>query len=234
MYIEKLASAIRNDVVSGLRGYHQNLALNLDQLEDEIVQCRLQIIHQNFLKGILPIKDLILSINCIDVDCESLERCSCKGTSKDDTLVAHFQIPQLISFYGKNAIQYIGSTDRLTQFNIITSLAEFNNKKYRRRGKNKPYVWIDYSPNYNGMLDCFLFNAPLLKQVSIVAAFKDPRQLRQYSCCNQEQLVGPDVNVSPLDQLIKDKLVKEKLYYYRQMSQPTKPNTQEYITGNGN
>lgn len=30
MYIEKLASAIKNDVVSGLRGYHSNLSMNLD------------------------------------------------------------------------------------------------------------------------------------------------------------------------------------------------------------
>jgi hypothetical protein len=30
MYIEKLASQIINDVVSGLRGYHSNLALNRD------------------------------------------------------------------------------------------------------------------------------------------------------------------------------------------------------------
>ena len=30
MYIEKLASQIINDVVSGLRGYHSNLALNIE------------------------------------------------------------------------------------------------------------------------------------------------------------------------------------------------------------
>ena len=35
------------------------------------------------------IKDLLIAINCIDVDCESLERCKCKE-SVDDTLVAHF------------------------------------------------------------------------------------------------------------------------------------------------
>lgn len=234
MYIEKLASAIYNDIVAGLRGYHQNISLSLEQLEEEIIQCRLSLIHQYSLKGIFPIKDLVLAINCIDVDCESLERCSCGKVSENDTLVAHFQIPQLVTYFGKNSIEYIGSTDRLTKFNIVTSLTEFNVRKYKRRGKNKPYVWIDFSPNYNGMLDCFLFNAPLLKQVSVVAVFKDPRQLKQYGCCNQDELIGPDVNTSYLDELIRDKLVKEKLYYYRQASTPTKPNTQEYITGNGN
>lgn len=231
MYIEKLASQIRNDVVSGLRGYHQNLSMNMDQLQDEIVACRLEILHQYFLKGIFPIKDLVLAINCIDVDCKALERCSCGKASEDDTLVAHFEIPQVISYFGKQAIQYIGSTDRRNKFTVITSLTELENKKYRKRGKNKPYVWIDYSPNENGMLDCFLFNAPLLEQVSVVGVFKDPRQLNQYSCCNTDELNGPDVNPSFVDQLIKDKLTKEKLYYYRQMAAQRLPNDQQYVTG---
>lgn len=231
MYIEKLASQIRNDVVSGLRGYHQNLSMNMDQLQDEIVACRLEIIHQYFLKGIFPIKDLVMAINCIDVDCKSLERCSCKDINPDDTLVAHFEIPQLISYFGKNAIEYIGSTDRRNKFSIITSLTELENKQYKKRSSRKPYVWIDYAPNENGMLDCYLFNAPFLEQVSVVAAFKDPRQLNHYICCNMDELNGPDVNPSFIDQLVKDKLVKEKLQYYRQYQASNKPNTQEYTTG---
>ena len=231
MYIEKLASAIKNDVVSGLRGYHQNLSMNMDQLQDEIVACRLGIIHQYFLKGQFPIKDLLIAINCIDVDCESLERCRCGKISEDDTLVAHFQIPQLVSYYGKQAIDYIGSTDRRNKFTVITSLSEFNNKKYRKRGNNKPYVWIDYAPNAEGMLDCFLFNAPLLEQVSVVGVFKDPRQLNKYNCCNTEGLNGPDVNVSFIDELVKDKLTKEKIYYYRQLQANRLPNDQQYVTG---
>ena len=174
MYIEKLASQIRNDVVSGLRGYHQNLTMNMDQLKDEIVACRLAILHQYFLRGIFPIKDLLIAINCIDVDCESLERCSCVVINADDTVTAHFEIPLVISQYGKQAIEYIGSTDRQNKFTIVTSLSEFNNRKFRKRSQKKPYVWIDFAPNANGMLDCFLFNAPFLQQVSVVAAFIDP------------------------------------------------------------
>lgn len=231
MYIEKLASQIRNDVVSGLRGYHQNLSMNMDQLQDEIVACRLEIIHQHFLKGIIPIKDLVIAINCIDVDCKSLERCSCANYNSDDTLVAHFEIPQLISYYGKQSIDYIGSTDRKNKFSIITSLTELENRKYKKRVSKKPYVWIDYSPNEKGMLDCYLFNAPLLEQISIVGVFKDPRQLNQYRCCNIDELYGPDVNVSFIDQLIKEKLTKEKIQYYRQLAAPRLPNDQQYVTG---
>lgn len=214
MYIEKLASAIRNDILGGLRGYHQNLSINLQQLQDDIVECRLEIIKQFTTKGIDIYNDLLLSINCIDVDCKSLERCPCKE-STNDTITAHFEIPQLITDFGKNAIRYIGSTDRKNNFTVITSLSELNFKKYRKRNQNKPYVWIDLSPNSNGMLDCYLFNAPLLEEVSITAAFKDPRQLYKYKCCNNDDLLGSDTNISFIDQAIKEKLTKQKIQYYR-------------------
>ena len=233
MIIEKLASAIRNDVVSGLRGYHQNLSLNLEQLEDEVVMCRLAILQELFLKGTLPIKDLLTAINCIDVDCESLDRCRCKETDDAETL-QHFQIPQVIYNLGKQAIDYIGSTDRRNKFTVITSLTELETKQYRRYQANKPYVQIDFAPNEKGMLDCFLFNAPMLQQVSVVGLFKDPRQLKIYNCCgeDEESLTGRDDNKSFVNQLVKDKLTQEKINYYRQLAAPNMPNNQMYTAGN--
>lgn len=161
----KLASAIRNDVVSGLRGYHHNMSMSIEQLEDDIVDERLQVIKEYQLRGLVPLSDLMLAINCIDVDCKDLERCSlCKGNSDCPTPVAHFEIPQLLLDYGITPISYLGTTDRMVPFIYYTSPHAFNYyRKYRRRGKDKPYVFIDVAPNENGMLDCFLFNAPLLK-----------------------------------------------------------------------
>ena len=129
MYIEKLASQIRNDVTSGLRGYHQNLSINMEQLQDEVVACRLAILNEYFLKGVFPIKDLLISINCIDVDCESLERCSCGKTSYGQP-IKHFEIPQIVTQYGKQAIDYIGSSDRQNKFTVISSLSELKTRQY--------------------------------------------------------------------------------------------------------
>ena len=81
-YYFKLASAIYNDVMSGLRGITSNLTMSLEQLEDDIIDERLQIIKEYSLKGLLPKKDLLLSINCINVDCNSLEKCPCTNIGK--------------------------------------------------------------------------------------------------------------------------------------------------------
>lgn len=91
--IDKLASAIRNDVVGGLRGYHHNFSMSLDQLKDEIIDERLQILKEYSLKGVLPVRDLYISINCIPVDCKDLERCRCSGQDDCLTPTAHFEIP---------------------------------------------------------------------------------------------------------------------------------------------
>jgi len=233
MYIEKIASQIKNDILSGLRGYHHNLSLNLQQLEDEVVQTRLLIVRQQVASGMVSVKDLLVAINCVDVDCASLERCKCKSDGCE-TPIAHFQIPQVMSEFGPNSIDYIGSIDRKQRFTVIRSLTEFQMRRYRKRGANKPYVWIDFAPNADGMLDCFLFNCPFIKQVSIVGVFKDPRQIEKFKCCldSEYSITGPDDNQSYISQLIKDKLTQDKIRYYRQLAAPNMPNNQTYSTGN--
>jgi hypothetical protein len=191
------------------------------------------IIRQQIASGVFPIKDLLVAINCVDVDCESLERCKCNSDGCD-TLVAHFQIPQLMSEFGKASIDYIGSIDRQQRFPIVTSLTERNMRKFRKRSKNGPNVWLDMAPNRDGMLDCFIFNCPFIKQVSVVGIFKDPRQIEKFKCCvsSEYSLTGPDNNISYLSQMVKDKLTTDKVRYYRQLAAPTLPNDQVYRTGN--
>lgn len=224
-YISKLASAIRNDVVSGLRGYHQNLSMSMEQLEQDVVDERLQIIKEYQLKGVLPTKDLLMSINCIPVDCKNIEKCRC--SSEFGTPTMHFEIPQILMDYGMNSISYIGSVDKQIPFIYGTSIRQMHFQKYGRRGKNKPYVFIDTTPNEKGLYDCFIFRAPLLKMVSITAIFKDPRQLENYSCCVDNQ----DYNFTWIDNEIKKRLTQKKMYYYRQAQAPLKPNDQQYTTG---
>lgn len=225
MILDKLVSAIKSDVYSGLKGFHSNLSISDEQLADDIIDERLQIIKEYQLKDIIPYGDLLLSINCIQVDCKDIEKCSKCSNLGFGTPTAHFEIPQIVNDYGTRAVQYIGTIDKLFPFTVYTNILEFSiYHKYKRRGKNKPFVWIDTTPNENGMYDCFVFNAPLLKAVSITAIFKDPRQLEQFGCCEELN----DDNFSWINNEIKKRLTQKKLAYYRQYSPANTPNDQSY------
>lgn len=223
--IDKLASAIKNDIIGGLRGYHSNLSISEEQLCQDIIDERLQILKEYSLKGILPAKDLYLSVNCIPVDCKDIEKCRCNDCCRNpSTPTMHFEIPQILNDYGNIAIEYIGSTDKQFPFIYYTSPTALRNHQYRKRGKNKPYVWIDTTPNENGLYDCFIFNAPFLSMVSITAIFKDPRQLEKYSCC----IDNIDDNMSFINNEIKKRLVEKKIRYYRSFQPANLPNDQTY------
>ena len=235
--VERLADAVFNDIVSGLRGYHQNMSMSKEQLQEEIVQMRLAVIKEYMLKGILPIDDLVAAINCVPVDCETLDKCKCRG-SVCGSPIAHFQIPQVLLDYGiGNSIKYIGSPDKQHSFLVYTQNIDKirTYQKYRKRGKERPWVFIDVTPNQNGFLDCYIFNAPLIKQVSVVAIFKDPRQLEMFQCnCDGPSVDGVtqmDNNMNFLDIVIKDRLTQQKLKYYRQYATPILPNDQKYAAG---
>lgn len=198
--------------MSGLRGYSSNISISLDQLEDEIVEERLQIIKEYALKGVYPKEDLMMTINCIPIDCKSIERC-CLNPEYGEP-VAHFEIPQILIDYGIQSINYIGATDRQLPFIWYYNTNQWNTHKYRKRGKNKPYVYIDVTPNSNNMYDGYIFNAPYLRSISITAIFKDPRQVAEYDCCNKEDID----NISFLNDEIKRRLIEKKLRWYRQFA----------------
>lgn len=225
--VSKLASQVYNNVNSGLQGIHTNESMSLELLGDSVVQERLQVIKEYSLKGVLPVKDLYISINCIPVDCKDLERCRCGMSDDCSTPTAHFEIPQIVNDYGESSIDYIGASDRQYPFLYSTSSTVFRYRKYRKRGKNKPFVWIDTTPNENGMYDCFIFNAPLISNISISAIFKDLRQLEGYGCCDNSS----DDNLSFIDNEVVKRLTEKMIRWYRQLAQVVEPNTQMYDEG---
>lgn len=94
---------------------------------------------------------MALAINCIEVDCKDPNKCPCKQVP--GKTIQHFEIPQLMDGLGKDAILYIGSTDRTTSYRVYFNLEAVKFQKYRRRDFNKPYVYIEKTPNENNMYD---------------------------------------------------------------------------------
>lgn len=220
--IDKLASAIYNDIVSGLVGITSNPTISLEQLKDDVVDERLQIIKEYSLKNLIPIKDLLMSINCIDVDCLSLDKCpDCSDKNPSEHPEQHFQIPQIINDLAEKAIEYIGSVDRGQRYKVYTDIS-YQYHKYLRRGCDLPYVYIETTPNSNNMYDGWIFNAPFVKKISALIIPKDPRQLGYYGCCSPEDWD----NTSFISAEVKKRLTEKKIRYYKQMYQGPTPTDQ--------
>lgn len=220
MTVEEISSAIYNDVFSAYSGVNSNPVMDMDQLEDEVVAERERVILEWWKKGILQRGDLLTAINCINVDCKDPAKC-CSSVAPSEL---HFEIPQLITALGEDSIYWIGSADRKENYKIYNSPAQVKFRKYKRRGGDKPYVYIEQTPNENGMYDGWIYNLPFVKTIAIIGIFRDPRQLEKLGCdgnCDNKSGEFGSISME-----VKDRLTKQKLYYYRQAYIPPQPNNQ--------
>lgn len=196
-----------------------NPNISLEQLADEVIEMRETIIKEWYLKNILKKYDLALAINCIEVDCADPAKCCTTSSGKSE---AHFEIPILMNDLGRDAIIWIGTIDKEIRYDVYYSLDAIKYRKYRKRGADKPYVYINKTPNENGMYDGWIFNAPFVRMISIIAVFKDPRQLEQFNCCNSSDFL----ELGSVSSEIKRRLTEQKLRYYRGPNAQVLPNTQ--------
>lgn len=216
--LEKLSSAIYNNINTGIKGANVNNPLTLEQIEDSIISERLLLIKEYSQKGLLPVNDLAMSINCLEVDCNSLHKCC---TNKD-TSTRHIEVPQIINDFGNKGILYLGAVDRQLPFIIYTDHT-YKYHKHRRSKKKTPYVWLDVTPNANNKNDIYIFGAPLLQVASITAVFKDPRQVLEYGCCSNDEVIH---NFSFIDKEIEKRVSNQYIEYYRRLAIATTPNDQ--------
>lgn len=219
MTLEQLTSAVYNNIVTGLKGTNVNVPVTHEHIEDSVIAERLLIIKEYMIKGILPRKDLMVNVPCITLNCFPIEKCPVQcGPTTTGTTYLHFEIPQVIQDFGEEAFDYIGSKDRQNPFKVYLDNS-FMYNQFRTRRALKPYVWIDMIANANNKYDGYVFNAPMLKDLTVVFIPKDPRQLAIYSCCPDNtdffSFFAADV----------EKRVSEKfLRYYRQMQYAVTPN----------
>lgn len=224
MTIEMIASAIMNHVYSGTAGLNSNMKISLEQLMDEVVAERNIILKEYLLKGILNFQEMFSAINCVEVNCESMSKCSiCSGLNDIGQKALHFEIPPIMYINGVDTIKFIGSIDRKVKYTVYTD-DSYRYHTYKKRGSNKPYVYVDTAVNSNGNLDCYIFNAPFVKYISVVALFQDPRKLLEWDCCNENPESYLDCGIVS-DEIIK-RLVEKYNRWYKQLPQMTMPNNQ--------
>ena len=221
MNVEQIASAIVNDLNSGLRGTIANESLSLEQLEDEVVSMRENVIIEWWKRGILQKNDLLVAINCINVDCDDPVKCCNNPSGKS---LPHFEIPQLLNGIGEDAIAWIGAADRSERYDVYYSPSALKYRKYKKRNARRPYVYIEKTPNENGNYDGWIYNLPYVKTIAVVGIFKDPRELEKIGCDgNCDNNKGDFGSIS---HEVQSRLTKEKFFYYRQAIMPALKNDQ--------
>ena len=65
----------------------------------------------------------------------------------------------------------------------------------------------------------------MVSKITVVAIFKDLQQLNNYSCCNGVEFDNL-VNISFIDNQVKQRVTEKKIKYYRQLSAQVLPNDQ--------
>lgn len=215
MTLSEISSAVFNDLFGGAMIPPSNRSLiSLEQLEDEAIEIRKSIIKEFYHRNMLSFNDIAYSINCIEIDCKDMNMCPCK--SLPGKIAQHFEIPRLLDGLGNNAILFIGSVDRSVSYKVYNSISTANYQIYKKRSSTKPYVYINRTPNENGMLDGWIMNAPFVKYISITAIFADPRDLEGFNCCQSEQYL----EMGSLSHEIIRRMLVNKTQLYRTIVPP--------------
>lgn len=222
MNVKQIASAVLSHIYDGLKGAVANIAVSQEQLEDEVVAERNTIIKEYLIKGVANLQEVYSAINCVDVQCASMSKCCDPYLSTLGQQALHFEIPPVLLLSGVSTIKFIGSIDQKEKYQVYTN-NDYKYHQYKKRGANKPYVYLDTTVNSNGMIDGYIFNAPLVKMISVVAVFLDPRKLVEFNCCADEEIVT-DCGIISND--IVHRLTQKYAMWYRQNVLPPIPNTQ--------
>ena len=224
MNINQIASAIINDLFSGnLVSLSNRSMISQDQIEDEVIETRNAVIKDWYIKSNLNLGDMMIAINCIEVDCKDQNKCSCISSLANAKMAKHFEIPQLMPGLGADALAFVGSTDRSRAFKVYYNLEAIKYQqyyqKYRKRYTPKPFVYIEKTPNENGMYDCWIFDAPFVQYIAVIGIFKDPRQLEQYNCCDNTDYL----EMGAISNEIKNRILQKKIQLYRIPAPPAAP-----------
>lgn len=211
MTIEQASSAIMSHLYDGLRGLNANIKISIEQLQDEVVAERLQVLREWLLRGAINLEELYLAINCVEVDCSYMSKC-CDLQVGEKAL--HFEIPPIVYLNGVNTVKFVGSIDRHEKYNVYTD-ESYRFHKHRKRGADNPYVYIDTAINSNGNIDGYIFNVPFVQYISVVALFQDPRKVLEWDCCSDADTY---TELGLITAEVIKRLTEKYLRIYRQMS----------------
>jgi len=220
----EIASTIRNRVADGLSGNIVDQAFSIEQLLEEIDLQRADFANKYAIQGTkLDPKFLMQEIDILKLECRDLSE-DCLIGSHDS--VPSIKIPKIMPLFGESAIQYLGLVNMQEAFAVYYHPEDIRNHRVRIRTKNRPFAWVDLSPDKNDMLTIYLFNLGPhngLQYLKLRGIFEHPTRVN-INNPNASDMEYP----APLhmQMAIIDALTEKYVRYYRQLNVPPVPNTQ--------
>lgn len=225
MTLRELASAIRNNIVNGLKGT-SNEAFSIEQLMKEIILEANTVITLKIAEKVLSIESVAQRIDGIEIECTDISA-NCAIDSQVNA--PHIEIPKLSQFASaEESLLYIGPMDNSKGFKVYTN-RDYVFHEHNLATKNRPYVWVNVAVNTNGMYDVFFFNLGKynnLKYVSVTARFENVYDLLSTSYADQftaSEFYAPAL----VQNIVMTNITQKWVNYYRQLATPPPINNQE-------
>jgi len=219
--IQEIASIIKNDIQSGLKGIG-NYSFSIEQIEKEVTIKRNALIKKYSANRMIQTSELIQDLTCIPVSCEDISDC-CDPV--DTTKALRFEIPRPSTlFANEKSIQFIGLVDRATAGFRVYFDHGFIYHKYNKLTGKMPYVWINLGTvNANDTVYGYIFNKPRIKKITVAGVFEDPYAVQKCECIDTED------KRFPAPEFMVDEIITSIVYKYVQLykTNPNElPNTQ--------
>jgi len=225
MTLRQIASLIRNNVVSGLKGV-TNESFSMEQLMHEVMLETNTIITKHIKERSLLVSNISQRLDGIEMKCEDTSS-NCSIGSQ--TYAKHVKIPKLAQFVTvEEALSYVGPMDNSFNFKVYIN-EDYMYHQYNLVTKNKPYAWLNTSDDEDGMYDIYFFNLGKydnLKFISVVARFENPTKLLSSEFGTRfkaSEFYAPDIILNEVIQNI----TKRWIELYKLGATPPIPNTQE-------
>ena len=225
MTLKQMASAIRNHVVDGVKGAH-NEAFSTEQLMHEIILQAETLIIQSIKQGILKRNGLTQRLDGVEIHCADMS-----GNCEIDSQMSapHITVPKLSQLFDiSESIEYLGPMDNTYNIQVYSN-SDYRYHKYNQVTGNKPYAWVNTTSIVPGMYEIYFFNLGKynnLKFVSISALFENPYEILNTPYADQFSTAEFYAPIMIQSQVI-DILTQKYINYYRQLNTPVQPNTQE-------
>lgn len=222
MTLEQIASAIRNNISSGLKGVG-NYTYSLEQIKDDISATRSQLILQyddtkkpNIVHYAQKKSNIPLEITQYPLG----------GYEEAAQTVLTAKIPALAATNSNSAVLYLGPPDMSLNVRVYYDSNRVNTHKYTRVIKNRPYAFIDSAMDDDGQVPVYLFNlgpSPF-RSLTISAIFDDPIKLMEKEgiFSDAEEFPAP----LAIQELIINEITSRYIAYYKRLHTANQSNDQ--------